>query len=131
MTRHLDPIQAAGQKFADVANRCSGHLAVDKHGKPCKPTSRKAARWDAMGALFWAFQVDPADEKDYSKDLMRTLVAAQMIATRRHKCSLEVLCDTLRGDEALDVLRRTYAWAKSNPPDEENAVKGALRRRGA
>lgn len=46
-----DILRAARARIEDPKNFCTGNYATDSKGRTVRPTSRKAARWCAYGAL--------------------------------------------------------------------------------
>lgn len=118
----LGIITAVGQMLADRSRWCQGHLAVNKRGEPCTPSSR-AKRFDPIGASYAVAGVKLSDDSvnRHTNEHAAAVAIMQGTALRLHGMSLEQVNDKLGHDAVLEVLRRSYGYAKAVAGDVERA----------
>ena len=103
-------LASAAKTLADPQRVCVGALARNGTGGELCPTSRKAARWCAIGALYAAARRAPGDKK-MPRELIWTVAAAQLASAVLFKASLEVVLETRGAAAALDAYRLAWRWA--------------------
>lgn len=110
ITQPQQIIEGAAKIIADPRRVCTGALARNGTGGELCPTSRKAAKWCAVGALLAAARVKPGDKK-MPAHVIWTLCAVQLASAVKFKASLETVHETQGPAAALDAYRLAWGWA--------------------
>lgn len=94
-------------------------LALDKHGTPCEPYSKKAKRWCPIGAAYMATRTKLDSPKEVYPDHCASACAAMsMAASMLHKRTMESVTDQLGHAAVMEVLR--LAWKISDPKKKDD-----------
>lgn len=118
----MDPekiIEGAAKIILQPSKRTTGTYARNKVGDPVKPTSRKAVKWDAIGAMFKVARVDVDKPEKWPRSIYKALCAFDYQAVKRKGMTSIRLSDEAEADDIREVLGRAYLTCRDEMQEED------------
>lgn len=112
-------LEQAALRIKRAGKVAVGHLAVDRHGRPCEPHHRRAVLHDAQGALYNSCGVPP-DKTDSRQHLCSALAHIDAAANMIYRQTIVSVNDELGFDAVLQCYRVAWMWAGEKDNDGED-----------
>lgn len=94
----------------EKGNWCQSDLALDVKGRPCSAHTRRARRWDAIGALYKTAGVSLSGTSD-DATLIVALAHLDAAAVSLHRRTIMAVNDELGHEAVLECYRAAWRAA--------------------
>lgn len=94
--------------------------AVTKTGNKCRPTSGKAVKFDAFGAVFRAGWADP-ERFESDRAVVLALAELDLAALREHQMTFSMAARSLPHETVIEIFREAWKSARATEIRKEQA----------